>query len=142
MAGPSRLRAASRGAWPPTHSAWELPTKGDLIVLDIGTSVVAEGKVRVLYNKGQKAPDGWLLDNQGKPTNDPGVLYKEPPGTILLLGGASLQGVRDQPASRHVHRGPVAACSTPGAPNLTANAVLFIVLDVNQFAGGDISSER
>jgi hydroxycarboxylate dehydrogenase B len=115
-----------------------VPTDGDPIILDIGTSVVAEGKVRVLFNKGQKAPDGWLLDNQGKPTNDPSVLYKEPPGTILPLGGAQAYKGFGISLLLDMFTGGLsgAPCSTPGAPNLTANAVLFIVLDVNQFAGG------
>src|SRR5262249_24678087 len=50
-----------------------VPTGGDPVVLDIGTSVCAEGKVRVAFNKGQHVPDGWLLDAQGKPTTDPSV---------------------------------------------------------------------
>jgi len=65
-----------------------IPTNADPVVLDIGTSVVAEGKVRVAFNKGQQVPEGWLLDPEGKPTSDPGVLYKEPRGSILPLGGA------------------------------------------------------
>jgi uncharacterized oxidoreductase len=115
------------------------PTTGDPIVLDIGTSVVAEGKIRVLFNKDQKAPDGWLLDNQGKPTNDPGVLYKNPPGTILPLGGAQAYKGFGISLLLDMFTGGLsgAPCSTPGAPNLSANAVVFIVLDVNQFAGGE-----
>ena len=48
------------------------------VVLDIGTSVCAEGKVRVAFNKGQPVPEGWLLDARGRPTTDPGVLYRDP----------------------------------------------------------------
>ena len=43
-----------------------VPTANDPIVLDMGTSVVAEGKVRVFFNKGQKVPEGWLLDEKGR----------------------------------------------------------------------------
>src|SRR5207248_2405619 len=63
------------------------PTKGQPVILDIGTSVCAEGKVRVCFNKGLPAPDGWLLDSKGQPTTDPGVLYHDPRGTIQPLGG-------------------------------------------------------
>jgi len=63
-----------------------VPTAGDPLILDISTSVVAEGKVRVAFNKGVPAPEGWLLDEQGRPTTDPGVLYREPRGSILPLG--------------------------------------------------------
>ncbi len=57
------------------------------IVLDMTTSVVAEGKVRVQRNRGEPVPDGWLVDAEGQPTNDPNALYGDPPGSILPLGG-------------------------------------------------------
>lgn len=117
-----------------------IPTSGDPVVLDIGTSVVAEGKVRVAFNKGQKVPDGWLLDPDGKPTNDPGVLYKEPRGSILPLGGTSggykgfgIGLVLDMLVGGFSG----APCSTPGLPNMSGNAVFFLVLDINQFTGAE-----
>jgi hydroxycarboxylate dehydrogenase B len=58
-------------------------------ILDMATSVVAEGKVRVKRNRGEKTPEGWLLDNQGFPTTDPNALYEEPRGAILPLGGSA-----------------------------------------------------
>ena len=58
------------------------------IVVDFGTSVVAEGKVRDYFISGRPVPEGWLLDHQGRPTTDPSVLYEPPKGTILPLGGA------------------------------------------------------
>jgi uncharacterized oxidoreductase len=64
------------------------PAKNGPIVLDFGTSATAEGKVRVKKIAGQLCPDGWLLDANGKPTNDPNTLYGDPPGTILPMGGA------------------------------------------------------
>jgi uncharacterized oxidoreductase len=116
------------------------PTKGDPVILDIGTSVVAEGKVRVVHNKGQKAPEGWLLDPAGRPTTDPGVLYREPRGSILPLGtphqaykGFGIGLLLDM----FVGGLSGAPCSTPGLPNLSANAVFFLVLDVAQFAGAE-----
>ncbi|HWA98606.1 MAG TPA: Ldh family oxidoreductase [Pirellulales bacterium] len=57
------------------------------LVLDFGTSATAEGKVRVKKIAGQTCPDGWLLDSEGRPTNDPNTLYGDPPGTILPMGG-------------------------------------------------------
>jgi len=62
--------------------------RGDApLVLDFGTSATAEGKVRVKKIAGQKVPEGWLLDCDGKPTTDPNTLYGNPPGTILPMGG-------------------------------------------------------
>ncbi len=64
------------------------PTPTDPLVLDFGTSACAEGKVRVHYQKGEPVPEGWLLDAHGRPTTDPSVLYHEPRGTILPMGGS------------------------------------------------------
>lgn len=117
-----------------------VPTKGDPVVLDIGTSVVAEGKVRVLFNKGQPVPQGWLLDPDGKPTTDSGVLYREPRGSILPLGAPSQAykgfgiGLLLDMLVGGLSGAP---CSAPGLPNLSANAVLFLVIDVSQFAGAE-----
>lgn len=66
------------------------PTGGPVpFLLDMATSVVAEGKVRVKRNRGEKTPEGWLLDNQGHPTTDPTAFYQEPRGAILPLGGSA-----------------------------------------------------
>ena len=43
-------------------------------LLDFATSRVAQGKMRVAHNKGETVPDGYLIDEQGAPTNDPGVV--------------------------------------------------------------------
>ncbi len=64
-----------------------VPASGGPLVLDFGTSATAEGKVRVKRIAGEPCPDGWLLDNEGRPTNDPKTLYGTPPGTILPMGG-------------------------------------------------------
>ena len=63
------------------------PAPDGPLVLDFGTSATAEGKVRVKKIAGQLCPDGWLLDSEGRPTNDPATLYGTPPGTIRPMGG-------------------------------------------------------
>jgi uncharacterized oxidoreductase len=109
------------------------------VVLDIGTSVCAEGKVRVAFNKGVPAPEGWLLDANGQPTTDPGVLYREPRGTILPLGGPQAYkgfglGLLLDMLVGGLSGGP---CSRPEVEPRSANAVLFLVLDPEQFAGAE-----
>ncbi len=63
------------------------PAPGGPLILDFGTSATAEGKVRVKRIAGDLCPDGWLLDCEGLPTNDPHSLYGTPPGTIRPMGG-------------------------------------------------------
>jgi uncharacterized oxidoreductase len=107
------------------------------VVLDIGTSVCAEGKVRVAFNKGEPAPAGWLLDGEGRPTTDPGVLYREPRGTILPLGGPQAYKGFGLGLLLDMLAGGLsgAPCSRPEVGPLSANAVLFVLFDSAHFAG-------
>lgn len=68
--------------------AFAAPSEGLFpVVVDISTSVVPEGKVRDYLQRGAPVPDGWLVDAEGQPTNDPNQLYADPAGAILSLGG-------------------------------------------------------
>lgn len=52
-----------------------VPLKGrDPFVLDFATSRVAQGKMRVAHNEGRQVGPGHLIDEQGRPTTDPGVV--------------------------------------------------------------------
>jgi hydroxycarboxylate dehydrogenase B len=57
------------------------------VLLDMATSAVAMGKIRVARNEGKPAPEGVLIDPSGKPTRDPNVMYSEPHGALLPFGG-------------------------------------------------------
>jgi uncharacterized oxidoreductase len=48
---------------------------------------IAEGKLRVAFNKGVPVPEGCIIDSQGRPTSDPKVFYADPPGAILSVAG-------------------------------------------------------
>ena len=62
-------------------------------VLDMATSVVAEGKVRVARNKGAQLPPDWIIDGEGRPSTEPWDLYggdppgSRTPGALLPVGG-------------------------------------------------------
>jgi uncharacterized oxidoreductase len=62
-------------------------TDGPPLVLDMATTVAPEGKVRAKFQAGKPAPDGWLVDAEGRPTNDASQLYADPPGALVPLGG-------------------------------------------------------
>lgn len=116
-----------------------VPTDGDPVVLDFGTSVAAEGKVRVHHINRRPVPDGWLLDATGRATNDPSVLYNAPFGSILPMGGAQaykgfgLALVLDLlAAGLSGGRG-----ANPEATIARGNNVLFVALDPQAFAGAD-----
>jgi uncharacterized oxidoreductase len=56
------------------------------VVLDMATSRVAFGKVRVAYNAGKRMPAGSLIDADGEPTDDPKAMFTEPRGAMLTMG--------------------------------------------------------
>jgi len=60
--------------------------KTDDILLDMATSKVALGKVRVALNKGEEVEPDTLLDKTGAPTRDPAVMFEEPRGALLAIG--------------------------------------------------------
>ena len=63
------------------------PTGGTPASVDISTSTTTNGLTGRLHQEGGKLPAPWLIDGHGQPSNDPAVLFNEPKGTILPLGG-------------------------------------------------------
>ena len=64
-----------------------IPTGGAPIVTDISTSATTNGLTNRLRQDGGKLPAPWLIDGHGQASDDPAVLFAEPKGTILPLGG-------------------------------------------------------
>jgi hydroxycarboxylate dehydrogenase B len=56
-------------------------------VLDMATSAVAQGKMRVAHNKREKVKPGLLIDERGAPSEDPRYAVVPPLGAILPFGG-------------------------------------------------------
>ncbi|MGZ5269936.1 MAG: Ldh family oxidoreductase [Ramlibacter sp.] len=63
------------------------PTGGLPVSVDISTSTTTNGLTNRLHQQGGKLPAPWLIDGHGRPSDDPAVLFDEPKGTILPLGG-------------------------------------------------------
>ena len=55
-------------------------------ILDMATSGVAQGKVRVAHNKGETLPPGLLLDDKGNPTQEARFGVVEPYGALTTFG--------------------------------------------------------
>ncbi len=116
------------------------PTSTDPVVLDFGTSVVAEGKVRGFFQKGERTPEGWLLDAAGNPTTDASVLYTDPRGTILPFGGSQTYKGFGLGLLIDLLTGGLSGgrCSNPGdALAGIGNAVVFTVYNPSAFGGTD-----
>ena len=63
----------------------------DPVILDVTTSMVAEGKLMVAMNKGERVPEGWIIDREGAPTSDPKAFYDG--GALLTVGGHKGSGL-------------------------------------------------
>lgn len=62
------------------------PVEGrDPVIVDMTTSSVAEGKLRVASAAGNTIPEGWIVDKQGRPTTNPDDYYAG--GAMLTVGG-------------------------------------------------------
>jgi uncharacterized oxidoreductase len=100
------------------------------IILDMATSVVAMGKVRVARNKGEQMKPGILIDGEGRPTTDPGAMYRQPRGAVMTFGehkGYALAFVCEMLAGALCGSGTMSP-ERQGAGTAT-NGMLTIVID-------------
>jgi (2R)-3-sulfolactate dehydrogenase (NADP+) len=67
--------------------AFVFPRKsGDPLVIDLALTTVVRGKIMLAMQKGEKIPEGWALDRNGKPTTDPKEAIEH--GSMFAIGGA------------------------------------------------------
>jgi L-lactate dehydrogenase len=71
----------------PNPLAAGIPTTRDPILLDISASCTTNGMTARLHQAGEQLAHPFIQDASGKPTRDPSVLFNEPKGTLLPLGG-------------------------------------------------------
>lgn len=64
-----------------------VPTATGPLVLDISTSAVANGKLKIARLAQKPVTLGWIQDAEGNPTTDPNVMLADPPGCLLPFGG-------------------------------------------------------
>lgn len=117
--------------------ALAVPTSGEPVVLDMSTSAVARGKVRVAMLSGQEVPLGWIQDAEGNPTTDPKAITTDPPGTLLPLGGDQSYKGFGLGVLIDILTAGLAGGSTPPADEgeLETNNVLLVVWNPDMFFG-------
>jgi LDH2 family malate/lactate/ureidoglycolate dehydrogenase len=67
---------------------WAMAVPSDLdgeFCMDMATSAVAMGKIKLAEARGQEVPRGWIVDKDGELTTDPAKIKG---GALLPLGGA------------------------------------------------------
>jgi len=71
----------------PNPLAIGIPTHGDPILIDISASITTNGMAARLRREKKPFPGPWAMDASGRPTDDPEVLFADPVGTLLPIGG-------------------------------------------------------
>jgi uncharacterized oxidoreductase len=108
------------------------------ILLDFATSRVAMGKVRVAHNAGKEMIEGALLDHEGRPTTDPGVMYRERRGVVLPFGehkGSGLALICELLAGAIVGSPSITSMTPPERGII--NGMLTIVIDPGRLSSQD-----
>ena len=85
---PPFVMSAGPGAAPSLHTnpiAFAVPASGHPLMLDMATSVVAEGKVHVALSRHLALPEDSILSADGRVSNDPGDFANG--GCLLPVGG-------------------------------------------------------
>jgi LDH2 family malate/lactate/ureidoglycolate dehydrogenase len=69
----------------PIAAGW--PIENSLVMLDISMSTTSVGLSQRLSRQEKRLPGKWILGADGCPTDNPSVIFQEPSGSILPLGG-------------------------------------------------------
>ena len=117
--------------------------KHDPVILDMATTVVARGKIRLAAKTGEKIPVTWAMDAGGNPTDDPNEALK---GTLLPIAGYKGYGIS---AFVDLFAGLLTGSfSTGGVKPLSnmdedsGNGHLFVVINVSRFMTDDELTEK
>jgi uncharacterized oxidoreductase len=113
-----------------------VPVKdGAPLIMDMSCCTIAEGKLRVAFNKGVHVPEGCIIDSEGQPTTDPNVFYGDPPGAILSIAGhkGHVLGVMTEMLAGALAGG---GASNPANKGQLANGMLSIYMEPERFGDG------
>lgn len=113
-----------------------IPLSGrEPLILDFATSVLAQGKTRVAFNKGELLAPDCLLDEHGNPTREPRYGVTSPYGAILAFGQHKGYGLA---VLCELLGGALAAGSTQRSADVTQrrilNGMLTVLIDPDALA--------
>jgi len=79
----------TQAVFTPNPLALGFPLSGGGVMVDISASITTNGMSNRKHQAGERYEHEWLMDAQGQSSNDPAVLFTQPPGTLLPTGGRS-----------------------------------------------------
>src|SRR5262250_3605170 len=107
------------------------PNGGVAMSHDFASSVWAEGKLRVKFNRGETVPPGIMLNGRGEPSTDPREYYTDPVGSLLTAGGHKGYGLS---LAVEILAGILSgAGAASGEKSVFRNGTLIICLDPARF---------
>jgi len=120
----------------PIAAGW--PAKGGPVMMDFSTSITSNALSKRLHAEKRRLPGAWALDAAGNPTDDPGVLFRDPRGSLLPTGGLD-HGHKGFALALLVEAltGGLAGHGRADAPTQWTNTVFLQVFDPARFAGAD-----
>ncbi len=103
-------------------------------MLDMATTPIAGGKVRVAYNKGIEVAEGSLIDADGNPTNDPTGYIRDRTGALVSFGKHKGSGlaIMAEIMTTAIAGGQRADEPAKGG---TMNSMLATIIDVSRLGG-------
>lgn len=113
-----------------------IPTSDLPVLIDVSTSATTNGMTNRLHKEGALLSAPWVMDGHGQPSRDPAVLFNEPKGTILPLGGMD-SGHKGYGLSWMVEAltGGLAGHGRADAPEGWGATVFLQIIDPRAFAG-------
>lgn len=122
----------------PNPLAAGFPTGGAPVLLDVSMSTTTNALTKRLYEERGRLPGPWLVDADGRATDDPAVLFGERRGAILPLGGLDLghKGFALALLIEALTSG-LAGHGRADAPKEWGASVFLQLIDPGAFAGSD-----
>ena len=115
---------------------------GPPIVYDIATTEVAGGKVALAEAKGERIPEGWIIDKDGNPTTDPSDLGRG--GAYLPFGkhkGFGIMFLLDV-LGRILAGGDSFSGTSHGGVHFRHHGTTFITIDSGAFESSELFAQR
>ncbi|MDM0040900.1 Ldh family oxidoreductase [Variovorax sp. J22G21] len=79
----------TQAVFTPNPLAMGFPLSEGGVLVDISASITTNGMSNRKRAAGETFAEEWLIDAKGRPSNNPQVLFDQPPGTLLPVGGRS-----------------------------------------------------
>jgi L-lactate dehydrogenase len=112
------------------------PTSDAPLLLDISMAITAGGQIDRAEREGRRLPEASLKTAEGEATDDPSVMSRDPPGTVMPIGGLGHghKGYALTLLTEVLTQGLAGHGRSDAAGEGEANSVFIQVLDPRAFA--------